>query len=130
MTKLKLELADHEPHYAPGETLHGLAGWESDEPLRSVELRLLWYTEGKGTRDVHVADRRVWDSPGAIDAPLFSFDLPPGPFSFSGTLITLQWAVELVAEPGSVTERLTFTMGPGLGEIQIDSESARPWVAS
>ena len=38
----------------PGEVLKGRVGWQSDTPITSAELRLFYYTKGKGTRDVDV----------------------------------------------------------------------------
>ena len=84
----------------------------SKEP-QSVELRLLWYTQGKGDQDV-AAGRPPWRcaNPGEDEIRPFDIRLPEGPFSFSGKLISLVWALEAVAEPGSRAERLEITVSP------------------
>ncbi len=38
----------------PGQLIEGTAGWSLPDAPRSALIRLFWYTEGKGTRDVGV----------------------------------------------------------------------------
>lgn len=124
-------------NFAPGETLRGRVQWHSDADLTNAELRLFYYTAGKGSRDTEVIAVRPWPAPPQAVDEEFSFDLPAGPYSFSGTLISLVWAIELVLEPGGHHERLEFVVSPTGHEIDLsrypvppefeDGKSATRW---
>jgi hypothetical protein len=107
--------------FTPGSTVACQASWHLDQDIDKLELRLFWYTEGKGTQDVVVVDRRVIERPEVHGNYGFRFRLPAGPYSFSGTLITLRWAVELVALPGEETARVDLLLSPSPVEISIQA---------
>ncbi|NNE93599.1 MAG: hypothetical protein HKN23_18275, partial [Verrucomicrobiales bacterium] len=49
-------------NYVPGEQVRGHVEWsggDPSEPAGSAELRLFFYTRGKGTRDVELVDLMV-----------------------------------------------------------------------
>ncbi len=119
MTKAAIQTELDNLHFVPGELLRGRVGWQSDTPVTSAELRLFYYTKGKGTRDVDVVDTCEWVSPPQAGQEQFSFQLPKGPYSFSGELVSLLWALELVLEPGGHTERLEFVLSPTAEEINL-----------
>ena len=58
-----------------------------------------------------------FDEPGACGSKDFAFPLPEGPYSFSGKLISLIWAMELTVSPGSETLRREITLSPTGREI-------------
>ncbi|MEX1016695.1 MAG: hypothetical protein WDZ31_08110 [Phycisphaeraceae bacterium] len=122
---LRIETHDNRTHFEPGEMLHGLAGWELDDPPKSVELRLSWYTEGKGDQDVQVVQRKAFDHAPAVDAQVFEFPLPTEPYSFSGKLITLCWALELIVN-GRQSTRLDLVIAPGAEEIDLNAPVSSP----
>ena len=88
---------------------------------RTLELSLLWYTSGKGTRDAGVVQTKRIDNPGALGSDVFSFTLPGGPYSFSGKLISLIWALELTCTPGHETVRKEIVVSPTGREILLTS---------
>ena len=51
--------------FSPGEAIRGSLEWAQEEAPDAVELRLLWYTEGRGDQDVGVARSLRIASPGA-----------------------------------------------------------------
>lgn len=112
MAHLHLETLEQQTTFTPGSIIEGVAGWELDTPPTSVELRLFWYTTGKGDQDVGVVDTETWSNPGAADAQAFKLKLPDGPYSFRGRLITLSWAIELLVEPGKRVERMEIVVSP------------------
>jgi hypothetical protein len=63
-------------------------------------------------------------NPGENEVRPFNIRLPEGPFSFSGKLISLVWAMEAVAEPGSRAERLEITVSPDRREILLPGAHA------
>ncbi|HSU81139.1 MAG TPA: hypothetical protein VLR69_01915 [Thermoanaerobaculia bacterium] len=121
MEWMRIETRDGVNAFLPGETVEGTVGWHFDVPAKSVELRLLWYTEGKGDQDVTVVESVPLPNPGTDEVRPFQIRLPAGPFSFSGRLISLVWALEAVAEPGSRAERLPITVSPTRQEILLSS---------
>jgi hypothetical protein len=121
MGKLNIELNDSKDAFAPGEQVEGRIEWTLDANPRALELSLLWYTSGKGTRDVQVLHTHKIDSPGAFGSDKFSFTLPAGPYSFSGKLISLIWALELTCTPGDDAVRTEIVVSPTGREIILGS---------
>lgn len=114
-----IETTDGRQAFRPGDRVEGTASWYLEKAPRSVELRLFWYTQGKGTQDVEIVRTVPFDSPGAVDSRAFSVELPVAPYSFSGKLISLIWALEVVAEPGGDTGRLEITVSPTGVEVLL-----------
>jgi hypothetical protein len=119
MSELRIETIDSRRTYRPGETISGKLTWRLDENPRSLELRLFWYTEGKGDRDAATVQTHRIESPARTGADSFALDGPLGPYSFSGKLISLLWALELVVEPGGEATRLDLTIGPAGREVDL-----------
>ncbi len=119
MDKLNIVLYEDRTTFAPRETVRGRLEWALDANPRHLELSLFWYTSGKGTRDVGVIGTAKFDNPGAYGSKDFSFALPDGPYSFSGKLISLIWAIELTCYPGSETVRRELTVSPTGQEIVL-----------
>lgn len=117
--ELKILLRDERRNFRPGETVEGVAGWRLDQAPQSIELRLFWFTRGKGTEDVGVVNRLCFDAPQREEGRRFSFALPAEPYSFSGQLISLIWALELVAEPGERSTRVELVLSPTGREILL-----------
>lgn len=119
MHKLQVILDADRREYRPGEQLEGRVTWNLEAGLKRLEINLFYYTKGKGTQDSVVTDRRQVDRPSNHGTEPFSFQLPLGPYSFSGKLISLVWAVEALAEPGGAVERVEFTLSPTGKEIDL-----------
>ena len=93
--------------------------WQVDDPPQSAELRLFWYTSGKGTQDVGNVETVVFQTPQTHDDRTFSLTLPREPYSFSGKLISIVWALELIVEPGANVERQEFVMSASGAEVVL-----------
>lgn len=119
MSELKILLRDERKNFRGGETVEGVAGWRLEKPPTSVELRLFWFTRGKGTEDVGVVQTSRFDAPQLEEGRRFSFTLPNEPWSFSGQLVSLIWALELVIEPGEEAARVELVVSPTGREIQL-----------
>jgi hypothetical protein len=119
MSSLALATYGNKIKYRPGEEVSGKALCIFDEEPEAVEIRLFWYTEGKGSQDVEIVDVVRIDSPGTRREVEFKFTFPRQPYSFSGKLISLVWAVEAVALPSEQTERLGITVSPTGREISL-----------
>ena len=119
MSALRIDSSDGQRAYQPGETISGRVTWQVDEPPQSAELRLFWYTSGKGTEDVGNVDSVVFQTPQMNDDRAFSLALPRQPYSFSGKLISLVWALELIVEPGANVARQAFVMSASGREVVL-----------
>jgi hypothetical protein len=130
MDKLKIALHEDKTAFAPREMIRGVIEWNLDSNPRCLDLSLFWYTAGRGTRDVGMVHHVSFDSPGAHGSKEFSFTLPDGPFSVSGKLVSVIWAVELTCSPGSETTRREITLSPTGKEILLGSVPPRNPFAS
>ncbi|MCZ7648656.1 MAG: hypothetical protein M5U26_25925 [Planctomycetota bacterium] len=88
----------------PGEALRGGWRYNSEEPLevKRAEVRVFWFTEGKGDCDsgVHGSQASVED--GTLDAGrAFPFEvaLPDEPWTYDGRLVKIRWAVRVNVTP-------------------------------
>ncbi|OHB63015.1 MAG: hypothetical protein A2Y77_10720 [Planctomycetes bacterium RBG_13_62_9] len=126
MAKLGIELNGNKTVFAPGEPVEGRIEWHLDANPTALELSLLWYTSGKGTRDVGLCGTHRVEHPGSFGSDNFRFTLPPGPYSFSGRLISLIWTLELTSTPGDETVRQEIVLSPTGKEITLPAISPMP----
>lgn len=119
MSTLKFEIENAQSHFQPGSQIRGRAAWHLEQAPEAVEMRLLWHTEGKGTRDVNVAESIELQGEGTWGDCEFVLNVPEGPYSFSGKLVSLVWAVEIVAEPSNESFAEIITIGVADGEITL-----------
>lgn len=119
MNLLKLMLKDGRATFKPGEELEGGAFWDLEQRPERVEVRLFYYTKGRGTEDIEIVSTYEMDAADIKESRRFRFHLPYSPYSFSGKLISLIWAIEIVAKPLNQVERLEFTLSPTGTEIDI-----------
>ena len=124
MSELRIELAGERTAYRAGEPLSGRVAWRVDGEPTSAELRLFWYTSGKGTQDVGVVDTTTFATPRMDDHRDFTLPLPREPYSFSGTLISLIWAIELIVEPGGHVERQEIVLSATGEEVVLSGGGA------
>jgi hypothetical protein len=94
----------------PGETFELEATWNIPTVAKQFEVSLFWETKGWGNPDldeITMIDARTDKVQGT---KRYQFTVPAGPWSFTGSLITLGWIVEMVADQESA--RYEFTVGP------------------
>ena len=119
MSRLSLKLENGDTRYEPGAQLIATADWELDRPAEEIELRLSWYTRGKGGTDSGVVQAVSFDNPEAQGQKRLGIQLPDSPYSFSGKLISLVWMLELEAIPSGESDRVEITLAPGGQEIVL-----------
>lgn len=97
--------------FRPFDEVRGTVNWQFDTPPKSFEIRLFWFTRGSGGTDAGVVEVKSLDL-NTFGKQAFSFTLPGSPYSFSGNLITLQWALELIAKPSRQLVLKEITCAP------------------
>jgi len=117
--ELGLFIENNRTAFTPGSALELSVLWALPAKPDSLEVRLFWYTRGKGTEDIKViATEKIPVTTAAGEAKI-RFTLPAAPWSFSGRLISLLWAAELIAEPGTRSARCEFLLSPTGKEILL-----------
>jgi hypothetical protein len=119
---IQIELEKHEAVFLPAETIAGTVAWSMVEGT-SLEIRLIWYTAGKGDRDFAIVDSQKVATFESSGREHFQFSAPARPLSFSGKHISLQWAVEAIVFPTQNSQRVNFTISTSGCEIVLHSIS-------
>jgi len=119
MNKLAITTDSPKISYLPGTHISGKITWDLSESTEFLTLQMFWYTAGKGTRDFAVVDELKIDSPFVSGEENFSFRIPSQPLSFSGTLISLLWALELKTAKETDAEQFHFTVSHTGPEISL-----------
>ncbi len=109
--------------FEPAEEVQVGVGWKLLEAATSIELRVVWNTSGKGTQDVEVVHRELFEFPSAEDSRRPTLRLPREPYSFSGRLVSVMWALELVALPSGASTRQEIVIAPGGQEVLATGHS-------
>ncbi|MCA9494525.1 MAG: hypothetical protein KC621_31575 [Myxococcales bacterium] len=106
---MSVELSLDRTDFEPGEVVTGTARAQG---RGRVVVSLLWYTAGRGTEDVGIVARQEGEVDGQASLP-FELRLPLEPWSFSGTLVSVSWAVEVSIEPNGGVTRQDIVSAPG-----------------
>lgn len=120
---IKIQVDYDNTEFTPGDSISGTISWLPSEGTESISLRLFWFTRGRGTQDLELIEELSWpvlpsNTSGGTEQ--FAFTLPNGPYSFSGQLISLTWAIEVVQLPGETSTRYEFTLTPSGREIVLN----------
>jgi hypothetical protein len=124
MDNLQVEIAGQRTAFAPGEEVEVQMQWNLDTPAEAVELRLVWNTTGRGTSDLAVVNTIRFDTPQQSESRRERLRLPDSPYSFAGKLISLVWALELVALPDGASARQEITIAPVGKKTDITRDAA------
>lgn len=99
---LGLRLLSLQPGLEPGDSLEFEYAVNRVEPqlVESLEISVMWYTEGKGSEDIGVHLFQKIDHEALTATPLdfprrLSCQLPASPLSFEGRLLKIRWCVRL-----------------------------------
>jgi hypothetical protein len=115
---LEIRLDGGRTAFAPGESVRGSVHWMGDATPEALDVRLLWYTRGRGDRDVGVARQLHIEAPASGHVP-FEFEAPAGPYSCSGKLVSICWALDAVSSPAKDVARTELVLGPGGSEVEL-----------
>lgn len=119
---IKIQVDYDNTEFTPGDTISGTVSWQPTQGTKSIALRLFWFTSGRGTQDINMISELEWptSSNATGGSEKFSFVLPNEPYSFSGQLIALSWAIEAVKLPEETSTRYEFNLTPNGQEIVLE----------
>lgn len=120
MSSISIETADGRTAFEPGEEVDVDVAWDLEQVPVALELRLVWNTAGKGTTDLRVARAERIHDPSASEQRRLTMPLPRSPYSFSGKLVSIVWALEAVALPNEESSRLEIVIAPAGEEVRLD----------
>ena len=90
--------------------------WSVERQAKTIEARLIWYTESVAPMELEVVSSKSLVRPGhppELEGEKdVSFLLPAGPFSYEGELFRVLWAIEMVIDGEPTAARFEFDLGP------------------
>lgn len=92
-----ITLTVREKNLRPYDTVEGRVEWRLAKEPKDLELRLCWFTRGRGTEEAETVEVLPLGDTSSGERD-FSFVLPGEPWSFDGKLIGLAWGLEVVAK--------------------------------
>lgn len=119
MNPIVIQLNENATSFRPAGRARGSASWSLGGDVGAIEIRLFWHTRGKGTSNVEVVQTQRIDQPKLRDQRAFEFALPEGPYSFSGSLISLLWGIEAVIDGATDAARVEFVLSPTGREVLL-----------
>ena len=82
----------------PGQLLVVTVVWEFDTTPSKLTLELSWRTSGKGTDDCETVYSEYWSPDSKSGEKELQIQLPRGPISVQGTLISIGWQLECTSK--------------------------------
>jgi len=119
--RVNISLDEPSRAYRPGDVLTGQFTLDDagSTDVRSIEISVLWHTEGKGDEDMSVhffqrAQPRDGESLENGQPHRFSTILPNSPLSYSGFIVKICWCVRVrvfLAQGKELTLEVPFRVG-------------------
>ena len=118
---IKLSLTNGQAAFVPGDIISGTVRWaDIKEDSEQIDVRLIWYTKGKGQRNHEVLDTVTIANPQIQGESGFQFTAPHRPYSFSGKLVSLVWSIEAIVFPDLEAEQLEVIISKDGKEIILN----------
>jgi len=112
MSELNIKLDSDTNIFAPGQTVEANISWLLDEQPEKLSLALHWHTQSRAGEESGMADCLEIEGPGRSGSHDFAFQIPSGPYSFKGRLLSIEWVLELAALPGIDLARQPIIVSP------------------
>ena len=106
-------------NFTPNEQVSGSVEWKTDVAPEEIRVVLAWQTDGRGTQDSKSESIHTIENSHTQGRESFNLSLPASPYSFSGTLIHLQWFVEARSKKGKLVSRVPIDVGPDAEKVSI-----------
>lgn len=105
----------------PGQWLKGKVVWDFDSVPSKIELDVSWQTSGKGTEDLDIVFEEEWNPDTKSGERSFQCQLPRGPISVQGNLISIGWQVECNSNRPNATIKVPFVLSQIDGPVRLMS---------
>lgn len=94
----------------PGGVLEGTVMWELESPAKKITINFFWFLEKYGdVEETNIISSLEAENIQPHGYKNFAFDIPRQPYSFSGNLFSIKWAVECVVDKDSVVQDLVVS---------------------
>lgn len=103
----------------PGELLKGSVVWDFDSVPLEIILTVSWRTSGKGTEDSDLILEEEWSPDSKSGERGFEFQMPRGPISVRGNLISIDWQVECSSKRPNATYSVPFVLSQIAGPVRL-----------
>ena len=120
MSNFEISIESTNGVFQAGEAIRGSLSVSSLPPkTESIEIRLLWFTRGKGDRDLQVVATQTETRFQVGQSIPFEFMAPKYPHSFSLKLVSLIWTIEAIAFPGRIAANKEIVISPTGKTLQM-----------
>ena len=116
---IEIKITNGQDAFYPGDDIAGIVRWNLSKNPKIITINLTWRTEGKGSQDVEVIDSLDFPVSKLSGEESFSFTLPIAPYSYSGRLISICWALETFVRSSKDEFSYNITMGPNAKEVTV-----------
>lgn len=106
--KIRLHRGSTEFH--PGELIEGVLSWSSLTTDTKLNLCIGWYVHGGPQIDYRCHAFQESSPSGSSGEVPFSFRVPDGPVSYSGSLFEIQWKLEVLDTKSMKVLQFPFTV--------------------
>lgn len=124
MKELSIELTGA-PGFRCGDEIRGTVSWVFTKRPKAVFIRLFWRTSGKGSRDMGIDQEFCYEMPELTGTREFSFISPTAPYSFSGRLISILWAIEAGTTGKEEPALIEIEISPTGKEILLENQGSQ-----
>lgn len=101
-----ISLSLEERAFLPGEVVNANVSWEpkKNKGPEFIVIKLLWFTEGKGEKDLQIVAEQKIEHPAPSGNQSFHLSLPNFPWSYEGKILSIKWCIEAATEKGLASQ--------------------------
>ena len=105
----------------PGELLKWSVEWEFFSTPSKINVNISWRTSGKGTDDSEKVFTEDWTPDSTASQRSFEYQLPRGPISVQGNLVSIDWQVECTCNDPKAHDKEPFVLSHIDKPVQLSS---------
>lgn len=105
----------------PGQLMNASVVWDLGATTSDLMLEVTWQTAGKGTDDSETIFSESWTPDSPSGEKSFQIQLPRGPISVQGGLISIQWQIQFTRKRTKETNTVPFVLSHLEGPVQLVS---------
>ena len=105
----------------PGMLLKWAVEWDFDSTPSKINVNISWRTSGKGTDDSGKVFTEDWTPDSVSGQRGFEHQLPRGPISVRGNLISIDWQIECTSNHPKADDKMSFVLSHIDKPVQLSS---------